>query len=100
MKSAEALTRQGRVKITTASLAGSVFVEDKENARSRDVVLLYSGALFATGIAIGTDGIIELIRFAGRRPRRRIADRTEHGRRTSRRDRLEGGDADVGHDGA
>ena len=66
-KSAEALTRQGQVKITTANLAGSVFVEDKENARSRDVILLYSGALFATGIAIAADGIIELIRFAGRR---------------------------------
>jgi len=54
-KSAEALTRLGQVKITTANLAGSVFVEDKENARSRDVILLYSGALFATGIAIATD---------------------------------------------
>jgi hypothetical protein len=66
-KSAEALTRQGQVKITTTNLAGSVFVEDKEYARSRDVILLYSGALFATGVAIAADGIIELIRFAGRR---------------------------------
>ncbi len=99
-KSAEALTRQGQVKITTASLAGSVFVEDKENARSRDVILLYSGALFATGIAIATDGIIELIRFAGRRPGRRLADGTEYARRTSRRDRLKDRDADVGDDGA
>lgn len=69
-KSAEALTRQGQVKVTTANLAGSVFVEDKENGRSRDVILLYSGALFATGIAIAADGIIELIRFAGRRQKR------------------------------
>ncbi len=76
-KAAEALTRQGQVKITTASLAGSVFVEDRENARSRDVILLYSGALFATGIAIGTDGMVELIRFAGRRTGRRAADRAE-----------------------
>jgi len=74
-QAAEALTRQGQVKITTASLTGSVFVEDKENARSRDVILLYSGALLATGIAIGIDGIIELIRFAGRRTGRRVADR-------------------------
>ena len=86
-KSAEALTRQGQVKITTASLAGSVFVEDKENARSRDVILLYSGALFATGIAVGTDGVIELIRFAGRRRTgRRVADRAEHARKTPRSD--------------
>jgi hypothetical protein len=99
-KLAEALTRQGQVKIATASLAGSVFVEDKQNARSRDVILLYSGALFATGIAIGTDGIIELIRFAGRRPGRRIADRAPHGRHALRRNRLEGRDADAGHDGA
>ena len=64
-----------------------MFVEDKENARSRDVILLYSGALFATGIAVGTDGIIELIRFAGRRRTgRRVADRAEHARTTSRSD--------------
>jgi hypothetical protein len=97
--SVEALTRQGQVKITTASLAGSVFVEDKENARSRDVILLYSGALFATGIAIGTDGIIELIRFAVRRSGHRLADRGEDARRTSRRDHLQGRDADAGHNG-
>jgi hypothetical protein len=99
-KSAEALTRQGQVKITTANLAGSVFVEDRENARSRDVILLYSGALFATGIAIATDGIIELVRFAGRRPRRRLANGTGHARRTSRHDRLEDRDADADHDDA
>jgi len=69
-RSAEALTRRGQVKITTTNLAGSVFVEDKENARSRDVILLYSGALFATGVAIAADGIIELIRFVGRRRER------------------------------
>jgi hypothetical protein len=63
----EALTRGGLIRITTRDLTGSVFVEDKENARSRDVILLYAGALFATGIAIGTDAIIEFIRFAGRR---------------------------------
>jgi hypothetical protein len=99
-KSAEALTRQGQVKITTASLAGSVFVEDKENARSRDVILLYSGALFATGIAIGTDGVIELIRFIGRRTGRRFADRAEHAHRTSRRAHPEDRNADVGHNRA
>jgi hypothetical protein len=96
-RAAEALTRQGQVKITTASLAGSVFVEDKENARSRDVILLYSGALFATGIAIGVDGIIELIRFAGRRAGSRVADRAER-TRTSADDHLQGRGADVGYD--
>jgi hypothetical protein len=63
-RSAETLTREGLTRITTEDLTGSAFVEDKENARSRDVILLYAGALFATGIAIGTDGIIELVRFA------------------------------------
>ena len=92
-KSAEALTRRGQVKITTANLTGSVFVEDKENARSRDVILLYSGALFATGIAIATDGIIELVRFAGRRRGRSVDEGAEQARRTALADCL-------GHDDA
>jgi hypothetical protein len=67
VKSAEALTREGLTRITTEDLTGSVFAEDKGNARSRDGILLYAAALFATGIGIGTDGLIELIRFASRR---------------------------------
>jgi len=63
-KSARALTKGGLTRITTENLTGSVLVEDTENARLRDVILLYASALFATGIAVGTDGVIELIRFA------------------------------------
>ena len=63
-KSAEALTRDGMTRITTEDLTGSVIAEDKENARFRDVILLYAGALFATGMAVGADGIIELTRVA------------------------------------
>jgi hypothetical protein len=63
-QSSKALTREGLTRITTEDLTGSAFVEDKANARSRDVILLYAGALFATGIAVGTDGIVELIRLA------------------------------------
>jgi hypothetical protein len=63
-KSTQALTKEGLTRITTEDLTGSVLVEDTENARSRDVILLYASALFATGIAVGTDGVIELIRFA------------------------------------
>ena len=62
-KSAEALTRNGLTRITSEDLTGAAFIEDRENARSRDVILLYAGALFATGIAVGTDGIVELLRF-------------------------------------
>lgn len=62
-RSSQALTRQGLTRITTEDLAGSVFVEDKENARLRDVLLLYAGALFAAGITIGTDALLEFIRF-------------------------------------
>jgi hypothetical protein len=51
-------------RITTEDLTGSVVVEDKENARFRDVILLYAGALFATGMALGADGIIEFTRLA------------------------------------
>ena len=76
-KSVEALTRGGLTRITTEDLAGSVFVEDKGKARSRDVVLLYAGALLATGVAIGTDGLMELIRFAGRRTAVRSRPRSE-----------------------
>jgi len=68
-KSSQALTREGLTRITTEDLTGSVFVEDKENARLRDVILLYAGALFAAGITIGTDGIADLIRFALRSER-------------------------------
>jgi hypothetical protein len=63
-KSAEALTREGLTRITTEDLTGAIFVEDRENARSRDVILLYAGTLFATGLAIGTDGILEFVRLA------------------------------------
>jgi hypothetical protein len=69
-KSAEALTREGLTRITTKDLTGSVIVEDMENARSRDVTLLYAGALLATGIAVGTDGILEFVRFVLRSHRR------------------------------
>ncbi|MBV8399573.1 MAG: hypothetical protein JOZ17_12655 [Acetobacteraceae bacterium] len=68
-KSSEALTRQGLTRITTEDLTGSALVEDKENARLRDVVLLYAGALFAAGVTIGIDGITELIRYALRSDR-------------------------------
>ena len=63
-KSSEALTREGLTRITTESLTGSALVEDRETARFRDVVLLYAGALFAAGVTIGIDGIVELLRFA------------------------------------
>jgi hypothetical protein len=63
-KSAEALTRDGKARITTENLTGSIVAEDKENARSRDVVVLYAGALFAAAIAVLIDGVMEFLRFA------------------------------------
>ena len=60
----KALTQEGKTRITTEDLMGSVILEDKENARSRDVIILYSGALFAAGIAVLIDGIMEFVRFA------------------------------------
>lgn len=60
----KALTQAGKTRITTEDLMGSVVLEDKENARSRDVIVLYSGALFAAGIAILIDGIMEFVRVA------------------------------------
>jgi hypothetical protein len=63
-KSGEVLTRDGLTRITTEDLTGSVIAEDRDNARFRDVILLYAGALFATGIAVGADAIIELTRLA------------------------------------
>lgn len=68
-KSSEALTREGLTRITTEDLTGSALIEDKENTKLRDVILLYAGALFATGITIGIDGITDLIRFALRSDR-------------------------------
>ena len=63
-EAAKALTQEGKTRITTEDLMGSLVIEDKENARSRDVTILYSGALFAAGIAVLIDGIMELVRFA------------------------------------
>ena len=63
-KAAEALTREGKTRITTENLTGSIVAEDKENARSRDVVVLYAGALFAAAIAVLVDGIVEFVRIA------------------------------------
>jgi hypothetical protein len=71
IKSAEALTRDGKARITTEDLTGSIVIEDKENARSRDVVVLYAGALFAAAIAVLIDGVMELLRFALRSDRSR-----------------------------
>ncbi len=62
-RSAPALTREWLTRISTGNLTGSVVVEDKERARTRDVILLYAGTIFTTGIAVGTDGLMELIRF-------------------------------------
>jgi len=70
-KSAEALTRDGKGRITTENLSGAIVAEDKENARSRDVVVLYAGALFAAAIAVLIDGVMEFLRFAVRSDRRR-----------------------------
>jgi hypothetical protein len=70
-RSAEALTRDGKARITTENLTGSVVTEDKENARSRDVVVLYAGALFAAAIAVLIDGVMEFLRFALRSNRSR-----------------------------
>ena len=70
-KSAEALTRDGKGRITTENLSGAIVAEDKENARSRDVVVLYAGALFAAAIAVLIDGIMEFLRLAVRSRRSR-----------------------------
>ena len=70
-KSAEALTRDGKSRITTANLSGAIVTEDKANARSRDVVVLYAGALFAAAIAVLIDGVMEFLRFAVRSDRNR-----------------------------
>ena len=69
--SAEALTRDGKSRITTENLSGAIITEDKENARSRDVVVLYAGALFAAAIAVSIDGVMEFLRFAVRSDRSR-----------------------------
>ena len=60
----KALTQEGKTRVTTEDLMGSVVLEDKENARSRDVIILYSGDLFAAGIAVLIDGIMKFVRFA------------------------------------
>jgi len=70
-KSAEALTRGGKARITTENLSGAIVTEDKQNARSRDVVVLYAGALFAAAIAVLIDGVMEFVRFAARSDRSR-----------------------------
>jgi len=70
-KSAEALTRDGKARITTENVSGAIVAEDKENARSRDVVVLYAGALFAAAIAVLIDGVMEFLRFAVRADRSR-----------------------------
>jgi hypothetical protein len=70
-KSAEALTRDGKSRITTEDLSGAIVTDDKENARSRDVVVLYAGALFAAAIAVLIDGVMEFPRLAVRPDRSR-----------------------------
>jgi len=76
-KSVTALTQEGKTRITTGELTGAVVVEDKGSARSRNVVVLYSGALFAAGIAVLIDGIMELVRCAlGSYPSRQIPGRS------------------------
>jgi hypothetical protein len=63
-KSAEALTRDGKGRITTENLSGAIVAEDMDNVRSRDVVVLYAGALFAASIAVLIDGVMEFLRIA------------------------------------
>lgn len=65
-KSAEALTQDGKCRITTENLSGAIVTEDRENARSRDAVVLDAGALVPAAIAVFIDGVVEFLRFAVR----------------------------------
>ena len=69
----QALTREGLTRITTEDLTGSVIAEDAEKAKGRDVTLLYCGTLFATGITVGLQAAVELIRLLLRADRRRFS---------------------------